>query len=253
MTASDAPDLAALLHATMLCNDAALEPPPDDDTPWRAMGDPTEAALLTAGARLGLDRSALESELPRVSEIPFDSARKRMTTVHRTPGGGLRIVCKGAPEAVLRPTVLTDAPDLLSQAAARAEELARGGYRVLAVASRDRQGPQLQGPDTWETGLSLLGLVGILDPPRDTSRTTVAACERAGITPVLITGDHPLTHARWRRVPALWPGRTKSPRASASARAPRASSPPCASTPGPRPSRSWTSSRRGAPRARWWR
>ncbi|MFI1337567.1 cation-translocating P-type ATPase [Streptomyces sp. NPDC020845] len=193
VTASDAPDLAALLHATMLCNDAALEPPPDDDTPWRAMGDPTEAALLTAGARLGLDRSALESELPRVSEIPFDSARKRMTTVHRTPGGGLRIVCKGAPEAVLRPTVLTDTPDLLSQAAARAEELARGGYRVLAVASRDRQGPQLQGPDTWETGLSLLGLVGILDPPRDTSRTTVAACERAGITPVLITGDHPLT------------------------------------------------------------
>ncbi|MGO4426993.1 HAD-IC family P-type ATPase, partial [Streptomyces sp. MCAF7] len=111
----------------------------------------------------------------------------------RTPGGGLRIVCKGAPEAVLRPTVLTDTPDLLSQAAARAEELARGGYRVLAVASRDHQEPQPQGPDAWETGLSLLGLVGILDPPRDTSRTTVAACERAGITPVLITGDHPLT------------------------------------------------------------
>ncbi|MEU5029555.1 cation-translocating P-type ATPase [Streptomyces milbemycinicus] len=193
VTATDAPDLAALLCAATLCNDAALEPPPDDGTPWRAMGDPTEAALLTAGARLGLDRGALEAELPRVAEIPFDSARKRMTTVHRTPGGGMRIVCKGAPEAVLRPTVLIDTPDLLSQAATRAEELARGGYRVLAVATRDHGGTRPQGPDTWETGLSLLGLVGILDPPRDTSRTTVAACERAGITPVLITGDHPLT------------------------------------------------------------
>lgn len=193
VTADDAPDLAALLRASMLCNDAALEPPPDGDTPWRAMGDPTEAALLTAGARLGVDRGALDRGLPRVDEIPFDSARKRMTTVHRTPSGGVRFVCKGAPEAVLRPTVLADPPDRLSRAAAQAEELARGGYRVLAVASSDHDEASPRGRDTWETGLSLLGLVGILDPPRDTSRTTIAACENAGITPLLITGDHPLT------------------------------------------------------------
>ncbi|WP_262698418.1 MULTISPECIES: cation-translocating P-type ATPase [Streptomyces] len=192
-TVSDAPDLAALLRASMLCNDAALEPPADGDRLWRAMGDPTEAALLTAGARLGLDRAALERELPRVDEIPFDSARKRMTTVHRAPGGGLRIVCKGAPEVMLRPPVLIDPPDTRTRAAARAETLARDGYRVLAVASAHHDETRPPGTDAWESGLSLLGLVGILDPPRDTSRTTVTACERAGIAPVLITGDHPLT------------------------------------------------------------
>ncbi|WP_069860683.1 cation-translocating P-type ATPase [Streptomyces malaysiensis] len=190
---SDAPDLAALLRASMLCNDAALEPPSDGDGRWRAMGDPTEAALLSAGARLGLDRAALERELPRVDEIPFDSARKRMTTVHRAPGGGLRVVCKGAPEVMLRPPVLTDPPDTRTRAADQAETLARDGYRVLAVASADHDETRLRNPDTWESGLSLLGLVGILDPPRDTSRTTITECRQAGITPVLITGDHPLT------------------------------------------------------------
>ncbi|MBA6440522.1 cation-transporting P-type ATPase [Streptomyces sp. GMR22] len=193
VTVNDAPDLAALLRASMLCNDAALEPPSDGDGRWRAMGDPTEAALLAAGARLGLDRAALERELPRADEIPFDSARKRMTTVHRVPGGGMRVVCKGAPEVMLRSPVLTDPLDVRTLAAVQAEELARDGYRVLAIASADHDETRLQSPDAWESGLSLLGLVGILDPPRATSRTTVTACQHAGITPVLITGDHPLT------------------------------------------------------------
>ncbi|MER8162019.1 cation-translocating P-type ATPase [Streptomyces sp. NPDC094472] len=193
VTAHDAPDLALLLRASMLCNDAALEPPPDGESRWRALGDPTEAALLTAGARMGLDRAVLDRELPRVDEVPFDSARKRMTTVHRRPGGGLWVVSKGAPEVMLRPSVLVDPPQLLARAAAEAEELARGGYRVLTVASAEREQARRADPGTWESNLSLLGLVGILDPPRDASRTTIAACERAGITPVLITGDHPLT------------------------------------------------------------
>ncbi|MDX3231370.1 cation-translocating P-type ATPase [Streptomyces sp. ME19-01-6] len=192
VTAGDAPDLAALLRVAMVCNDARLEAPSDRSTEWRALGDPTEAALLAAGARLGLDRAALDRELPRVEEIPFDSGRKRMTTVHRRPEGGLRIACKGAPESLLRPQVLADAPDTISRAAVRAEALARGGYRVLAVASADLE-EAAERPPTWESGLSLLGLVGILDPPRSASRTTVAACKRAGIVPVLITGDHPLT------------------------------------------------------------
>ncbi|MFF5157694.1 cation-translocating P-type ATPase [Streptomyces sp. NPDC000348] len=192
VTADDAPDLAALLRGAMLCNDAALEPAPDGSAEWRALGDPTEAALLAAGARLGLDRAALERELPRLEEIPFDSGRKRMTTVHRRPDGGVRIVCKGAPEALLRPRVLAEDPEPLTRAAARAEALARDGYRVLAVASADHDGPP-EPPGAWESGLSLLGLVGILDPPRSTSGPTIAACRRAGIVPVLITGDHPLT------------------------------------------------------------
>ncbi|MEU4849143.1 cation-translocating P-type ATPase [Streptomyces gilvosporeus] len=192
VAASGAPDLAALLRAALLCNDAALEPPSDGSTRWRALGDPTEAALLTAGARLGLDRAELDRKLPRVDEVPFEARRKRMTTVHRRPDGGVHIVCKGAPESVLRPDVLADGPDLIARAAARAEELARGGHRVLALATRDLDARSAR-PGTWETGLSLLGLIGLLDPPRSASAATVAACEQAGIAPVLITGDHPLT------------------------------------------------------------
>lgn len=192
VTASDAPDLAALLRVAMLCNDAALEPPSDRSTEWRALGDPTEAALLVVGVRLGLDRAALDCELPRVEEIPFDGGRKRMTTVHRRPDGGLRVACKGAPEVMLRPQILADGPDALARAAAQAELLARSGYRVLAVASADHEGPA-EPARTWESGLSLLGLVGIVDPPRSASETTIAACKQAGIAPVLIIGDHPLT------------------------------------------------------------
>ncbi|MFF5570169.1 cation-translocating P-type ATPase [Streptomyces luteogriseus] len=192
VTGGDAPDLAALLSVAMLCNDAALEPPSHHSPEWSALGDPTEAALLVAGARLGLDRAALDSELPRLEEIPFDSSRKRMTTVHRRPDGGLRVACKGAPESVLRPQILADHPEAVARAAAQAEALARRGYRVLAVASADHEG-RAQPPPTWESGLSLLGLVGILDPPRSASEPTITACKRAGIVPVLITGDHPLT------------------------------------------------------------
>ncbi|MGG7569299.1 cation-translocating P-type ATPase [Streptomyces sirii] len=192
VTASDAPDLAALLRAAVLCNDAALEAPSDDSAEWRALGDPTEAALLAAGTRIGLDPAALDRELPRVEEVPFDSGRKRMTTVHRSTDGGLHVACKGAPESVLRPDVLADGPQMLAEAAARAEELARAGYRVLAVADGDpKEDRECSG--AWESGLSLLGLIGILDPPRSASAATVTACRQAGIAPVLITGDHPLT------------------------------------------------------------
>ncbi|TGB01343.1 cation-transporting P-type ATPase [Streptomyces palmae] len=191
VTAERAPDLSALLTAAMLCNDAGLQPPREADTAWQALGDPTEAALLVAGGRLGLVKAALESELPRVDEVPFDSTRKRMTTVHRAPDGGLYVACKGAPEAVLGGGVLDGAPEARARAAAEAERWAREGFRVLAVATARRtEGP---GSGTWETGLELQGLIGIVDPPREASAATIAACRRAGIAPVLITGDHPLT------------------------------------------------------------
>ncbi|WP_028800215.1 cation-translocating P-type ATPase [Streptomyces sp. 142MFCol3.1] len=192
ITKGDAPDLAALLGVAMLCNDAALEPPSDRSQECRALGDPTEAALLVAGARLGLDRTTLDRELPRVSEIPFDSGRKLMTTVHRRPEGGVRVACKGAPEALLRPQILADPPALVRRAVAQAAVLAREGYRVLALASADHD-EAVEPRGTWESGLSLLGLVGILDPLRSASKATIAACKRAGIVPVLITGDHPMT------------------------------------------------------------
>ncbi len=206
-----APDVTELLTAAVLCNDAALQAPDEqdgrgaegrgdearssaqgDEADWHALGDPTEAALLTAGARLGLDREALARQWPRTEEIPFTSDRARMTTVHRRPGGGLRVICKGAPEVVLVPEVLADGAGALAEAAEAAGELAAEGYRVLAVAVADRAEPPEDGED-WESGLNLLGLIGILDPPREAAAVTVAACRRAGIIPVLITGDHPLT------------------------------------------------------------
>jgi Ca2+-transporting ATPase len=195
----DQPDVTQLLSAAMLCNDAALVPP-ERGGGWRALGDPTEAALLAAAAKLGIDQVALNAATPRLAEIPFDSIRKRMTTVHRLADGGVRVICKGAPEAVLHEEMLAEGGDTLARAADRAGELARGGYRVLAIAQADHAGGQ-RGERLaarpiaaeLESGMRLLGLIAILDAPRPSAAATVAACLKAGITPVLITGDHPET------------------------------------------------------------
>ncbi|MFI7707384.1 cation-translocating P-type ATPase [Nonomuraea sp. NPDC049480] len=186
----DSTSLTDLLLATVLCNDARLSPPQDLDGEWTALGDPTEAALLAAAAKLGLDRKQLQERFPRVAERPFDSERKRMSTVHRLPGGHARVICKGAPEVLLHPPALADDPALLTRAAERAEQLAQAGYRVLAVASLDLDTVPETAP---ESGLSLLGLVAILDPPRAAAVASIAACKQAGIRPLLITGDHPGT------------------------------------------------------------
>nr|WP_311132629.1 cation-transporting P-type ATPase [Nonomuraea gerenzanensis] len=186
----DAGSFEALLTAATLCNDARLAPPADDTGEWAALGDPTEAALLTAAAKLGLDRTTVQTRHPRLAELPFDSDRKRMTTLHQLPDGRTRLICKGAPEALLHHPVLTDEADLLTRAATQADEFARAGYRVLAVASTDLDSP----PTTLEEhGLSLIGLIAILDPPRPAAATAIADCRRAGIKPILITGDHPGT------------------------------------------------------------
>jgi Ca2+-transporting ATPase len=187
----DASDLARLLTAATLCNDAALRPPATGDDVWTAIGDPTEAALLAAAGKLGLRQAELNAQFPRLAERPFDSGRRRMTTVHRLPEGTVRVVCKGAPEAMLAPGIITGDAAAISQAAVVADNLARDGFRVLAVAEADRaaQPP----PAELERGLRLLGLIAILDPPRRGAASTIRACQAAGITPVLITGDHPAT------------------------------------------------------------
>ncbi|SDL76406.1 cation-translocating P-type ATPase [Nonomuraea jiangxiensis] len=179
---------ADLLTGGALCNDARL--PHGEDGRWQALGDPTEAALLAAAAKLGLDRADLDHRYPRLAEHPFDSARKRMSTLHRLPDGRARAVCKGAPESLLRPAVLADDPALRTRAAEQAERFAQAGYRVLAIAQTDLAATPGEVP---ESGLSLLGLVAILDPPRQAAAGAVAACLRAGIRPVLISGDHPGT------------------------------------------------------------
>jgi P-type Ca2+ transporter type 2C len=182
------PDVTELLTAAALCNDAALHPPAGGQG-WTAVGDPTEAALLTAAARLGLQTGQLTAAMPRVSEIPFDSGRKRMTTVHRHPAGGVRVICKGAPESLL--DLPCADPGVVARARQRAAELAGDGFRVLAVTAADWAA--LPAAQELEHGLRLLGLIGILDPPRRSAAATIASCQAAGITPVLITGDHPAT------------------------------------------------------------
>ena len=190
MHAGDAPDLTGLLTAAALCNDAALHAPAGGQPDWTAVGDQTEAALLAAAGKAGLSPAELSARFPRIAEVPFDSGRKRMTTVHQLPGGGVRVICKGAPEAMLVPEMITGDAATVNQAVARAEELARDGFRVLAVAAA-RPGPPPAAE--MERGLRLLGLIAIFDPPRASAAATIASCQAAGITPVLITGDHPAT------------------------------------------------------------
>jgi len=181
--------LDALATAGALCNDAALVAPATEDEPWTLAGDPTEGALLAVAARRGLDAGGLRARHPRLDEIGFDASRRRMTTVH-ADGPGRLVIVKGAPEAVL--PLLDAATGDRDRAHAAAERLAREGHRVLAVAER-RDDPRSGASQDPETGLRLLGLVGITDPPRAAARDAIAACRAAGILPVMITGDHPST------------------------------------------------------------
>ncbi|WP_128978418.1 cation-translocating P-type ATPase [Streptomyces roseicoloratus] len=184
-----------LLTVTALCNDATLRPPDPatPDTRWTALGDPMEAALLTAAAKTGCPAPAeLLATRPRIGEAPFDSLRRRMTTLHAAGQDRVLICLKGAPEAVLDTSVLENGPGQLAQARQEAAHLAERGYRVLAVASGVRDDV----PDritAVESKLTLLGLVSLSDPPKPHAAATLATCRAAGITPVLITGDHPAT------------------------------------------------------------
>ncbi len=225
----DDDDITDLLAAAALCTDAALKPPGSGSAgngsagngsagngatdEWTAVGDPTEAALLAAAGKAGMEAAELHARYPRVAEIPFDSGRQRMTTVHQLPGDNVRVICKGAPEVLLSGQFTDDDPAALREATVQAEELARSGFRVLAVTAADRPagGRDPAEPDaaTLERGLRLLGLAAILDPPRPAAKATVAAARAAGITPVLITGDHPATaHAIARELGIVddgWP------------------------------------------------
>ncbi|HEX3199724.1 MAG TPA: cation-transporting P-type ATPase, partial [Propionibacteriaceae bacterium] len=189
--AVDAADLSALLRAATLCTDATIHPPDPEHPEGQIMGDPTEAALIVAAEKVGLQRAALVDAFPRVDELPFDSLRKRMTTVHRQATGYL-VICKGAPEFLLHSDVVSGDDAMLRTALIKAGEYAGLGLRVLAVAG----GEPLRRPtsaDGAESNLQLLGLVGIADPPKPSARATIAAFRTAGITPILITGDHPAT------------------------------------------------------------
>jgi Ca2+-transporting ATPase len=181
-----------LARALLLNNDAR------PDAAGQLIGDPTEIALYEAAMSAGLDPARLSQESPRLDEIPFDSDRKRMTTLHLEADGHVAYT-KGAPESLL-PRCVSHWVDGQAQALdsvpilAVAEQMAADGLRVLALAFRVfDQRPTDFSAEVIETELCFLGLVGLMDPPRPEAREAVALCQSAGITPVMITGDHPAT------------------------------------------------------------
>jgi magnesium-transporting ATPase (P-type) len=195
--------LALLTRAAALCENARLLSPNSTQRTWSIIGDPTEGALLTMAAKAGLNQSTIVSESPRVWEIPFDSARKRMTTVHREGDGQLVAYVKGSPTGVLglsgwtlldqaNPIQLT--PALRKQWLERNDALARRALRVIAFAYR-RLPPDIDFHDAQpvEQDLIFLGLVGMMDPPRPEVSEAIARCRRAGIRVLMCTGDYGLT------------------------------------------------------------
>ncbi len=186
---------AQALQAAALCNDAHRSNAQEASL-WE--GDPTETALVMAAHNAGIQKSELDLQWPRVQEQPFDSDRKRMTTFHRH-GGVLLAYTKGAPESVLpRCTAqwTPKGPQPLDHQIwlERAAALAAKGLRVLALARREHPSlPDTNAIDSVEQDLQWLGLIALIDPPRPQAAAAVADCISAGITPVMITGDHPAT------------------------------------------------------------
>jgi Ca2+-transporting ATPase len=217
------PTLALLLISGLLCNDAILESDPNHPHQVHAVGDPTEGALVVVASRWGLKKTSLEKRLPRIDEIPFDAERKRMTTVHNLPDNfhslgeplesldfaalGLEksshiAFTKGAVLSVLsvcdrvwvnhkiEPLNETWHQKIIKDN----DNLAKDGIRVLGVAFRSltEVSDNLE-VETLEKALIFIGIVGMIDPIRPEVKDAVQICLTAGIRPVMITGDHPLT------------------------------------------------------------
>lgn len=169
--------LHELVAAAVLCNDADVVL--DSEGRWRALGDPTEAALVTLARKCHVDVGELRTRHPRTAELPFDPSTRRMATEH----GGARTIVKGAPEVVL-PACRHDGENWLG----RAEALAARGLRVLALGVAEQPLESLHGNEP--SMLRCLGLVAQLDPPRPGAKQAIATCARAGIRVVMLTGDH---------------------------------------------------------------
>ena len=188
-----------LMLAGILANDARLGGAPEDR---QSMGDPTETALLELGLRFGLDKNDLDKRHPRVAEIPFDSGRKMMSTVHREESGRLIVYTKGGPDEILERCAFIqirgevrplDEPgrELIRKANL---DMARNALRVLATAYTSLDAlPGEVTSEALEKDLVFCGLLGMMDPPREEARAAVAACRSAGIRPVMVTGDHAVT------------------------------------------------------------
>ncbi|MGD9092292.1 MAG: cation-translocating P-type ATPase [Anaerolineales bacterium] len=205
--------LGLLVKAATLCNDAILERSQDNDGYYRALGDPTEGALVVAAAHLGMLKPDLDIRWPRVGEVPFTSERKRMTTIHRVdvlpeqtdaPWRDAPYVAfgKGSVDGLLEITTQIWAGDksvplsneLRQRILSANNTLANDGKRVLGVVFRPLTELQEKTDENvLEQDVTFIGLIGMIDPPRPEVKVAVQTCQTAGIRPVMITGDHPLT------------------------------------------------------------
>ena len=180
----DTSDMNLIFKAMTLCNDASI----DSD---KGIGDPTEIALLKAASEIGIHKNELEKSYPRINEIPFDSFKKRMTTINSSPDNQeiYLTFMKGSVDSVLDISSIDS--NMKEQILRENEKMAADGIRVLALAYREiEKGVPLS---EVEKGLTFLGLVGMIDPPREEAYEAVKICMKAGIVPIMITGDHPIT------------------------------------------------------------
>ncbi|MBE3559921.1 MAG: cation-translocating P-type ATPase [Ktedonobacteraceae bacterium] len=224
----DQPTLALLMVAAALCNDALLQPDESEPGTFYPLGDPTEGALVVAAANLGLWKDDLQQVLPRIFEVPFDSVRKRMTTVHRFPrqqpdlspaldalwlrareNDHVEAVAftKGAVDGLLTVSssvwmhgqVIRLDETWRNRAIEANNYLAREGMRVLGVAFRPLEQATDLDQNSVERDLIFVGMIGMIDPARPEVKEAIQVCKTAGIRPVMITGDHPLTAQRIAR------------------------------------------------------
>ncbi|MBU2560985.1 MAG: calcium-translocating P-type ATPase, SERCA-type [Nanoarchaeota archaeon] len=185
----DPKELDMLLKIGVLNNDAKL-----DRDEWSVMGDPTEGCLITSALKAGIDKTELDKNFPRIDEIPFDSERKRMTTVHEISGKRFAYV-KGAPDLLLgqcdklwvNGKIVKLTPKDKKNIIARNEDYAKNALRVLGFAFKELKKSEKK--ETWEKNLVFVGLQAMIDPPRDEVKDSIAKCKAAGIKVVMVTGD----------------------------------------------------------------
>lgn len=189
-------DVEMLLLVGALCNDTRLT---HSEGGWEIKGDPTEGALVVLAQKAGLEQHAVTQQFPRIGEVPFSSERKRMTTIHQSPRSRIAFM-KGAPEVVLEVSGSFSRGGkeerLTAQVRERMLDIARtmagDALRVLGLAYRN-----LPDGERWDESLEeemvFVGLVGMIDPPREEVKEAIKICERAGIKTVMITGDHQVT------------------------------------------------------------
>ncbi len=192
----DISSLELLFRSSTLCNDSRL----NHNERWEIFGDPTEGALLVSAGKAGFKKSEMENRFPRIDEIPFDSERKCMTTIHRVNEENIAYI-KGAPDVILNNckyiSINGQVKDITGENKKKIldvnQEMANKALRVLGFACKSLTEKYTPEPEEVETDLTFIGLQAMIDPPREEVRESITRCRSAGISTVVITGDHKLT------------------------------------------------------------